>query len=298
MKWQVRHLTTYSYDDEVTDSLGIAHLVPRALPWQQVASYDLVTDPVATDVSHDLDCYGNVATYFQVFEPHTRLVIEATSQVDVQAPAVSAVNLEQPWDWARPLLFPTTPGAWLATDFALPSVSVDQVPEAAEYAAASFTPRRPIGDAVTDLVHRIHQDFDYDHTATTVTSTVAEVLETRAGVCQDFAHLALACLRSQGLAARYVSGYVATEPAPGKDRVVGADASHAWVAVWLPGAGELAGTDGEWLAVDPTNDQQVGDRYVTVAWGRDYSDVPPVKGVIFTEAKESTLQVSVDVAPL
>src|SRR5205085_3709876 len=115
------------------------------------------------------------------------------------------------------------------------------------YAAASFAPRRPVGEAVLDLVHRIHADFDYDKTATTVTSTVAEVLETRAGVCQDFAHLALACLRSQGLAARYVSGYLATEPAPGRDRVVGADASHAWVAVWLPGTAELGGgTGGEW----------------------------------------------------
>jgi transglutaminase-like putative cysteine protease len=298
MRWRVRHLTTYSYDDEVTDSLGIAHLVPRALPWQQVSSYDVLTDPAAADVSHDLDFYGNLATYFQVSEPHTRLVIEATSEVDVQTPVVSTVGLEQPWDWARPLLFPRTAGAWLATDFALPSASVDQAPEAADYAAASFPPRRPIGEAVTDLIGRIHRDFDYDRTATTVTSTVAEVLKTRAGVCQDFAHLALACLRSQGLAARYVSGYLATEPAPGRDRVMGADASHAWVAVWLPGAGELAGTDGEWLAVDPTNDQRAGERYVTVAWGRDYADVPPVKGVIFTEAKESTLQVSVDVAPL
>ena len=298
MKWRVRHLTTYSYDDQVTDSLGIAHLVPRALPWQQVTSYDVLTDPIASDVNHDLDFYGNVATYFQVTEPHTRLVIEATSEVDVETPVLSEAGLEQPWDWARPLLFPGTPGAWRATDFALPSASVDQVPEAAAYAAASFAPRRPIGDAVTDLMDRIHRDFDYDHTATTVTSTVPEVLETRAGVCQDFAHRALACLRSQGLAARYVSGYLATEPAPGQARVMGADASHAWVAVWLPGAGELAGTDGEWLAVDPTNDQRAGERYVTVAWGRDYADVPPVKGVIFTEAKESTLQVSVDVAPL
>ncbi|HRK45325.1 MAG TPA: transglutaminase family protein, partial [Nocardioides sp.] len=172
------------------------------------------------------------------------------------------------------------------------------VPEVAEYAAASFRVGRPIGEAVHDLVHRIHEDFDYDPTATTVTSTVAEVLASRAGVCQDFAHLALACLRSQGMAGRYVSGYLATEPAPGKDRVVGADASHAWVAVWLPGAGDLVGSDGEWLSVDPTNDQRAGDRYVTVAWGRDYADVPPVKGVIFTEASESTLQVSVDVAPL
>ena len=297
-RYRVRHLTTYAYDDEVTDSLGIAHLVPRALPWQQVASFGIGTDPAPTDLSHDTDFYGNVASYFQVLEAHTRLVIEATSEVAVEAPVLSTAGLAQPWELGRPLLLPTTPGAWRATDFALPSVSVEQVAGVAEYAAASFTPRRPIGEAVLDLVHRIHADFDYDRTATTVTSTVAEVLETRAGVCQDFAHLALACLRSQGLAARYVSGYLATEPAPGQERVVGADASHAWVAVWLPGAGDLAGTDGEWLSVDPTNDQQAGDRYVTVAWGRDYADVPPVKGVIFTEAKESTLQVSVDVAPL
>jgi len=298
VRYRVRHLTTYSYDDEVTDSLGIAHLVPRELPWQRVASYDVATDPVSTDLSHDTDFYGNVATYFQVTEAHTRLVIEATSEVDVEAADVAPQSLEQPWDGARPLLFPATAGAWRATDFALPSVSADQLPEVAAYAAPSFASRRPIGDAVLDLMHRIHTDFDYDNTATTVTSTVAEVFKTRAGVCQDFAHLTLACLRSQGLAARYVSGYLATEPAPGKDRVVGADASHAWVAVWLPGAGDLVGTDGEWLAVDPTNDLRVGDRYVTVAWGRDYADVPPVKGVIFTEAKESTLQVSVDVAPL
>jgi transglutaminase-like putative cysteine protease len=294
----VRHLTTYSYDEEVTDSLGIAHLVPRALPWQQVSSYDVLTDPVASDVAHDLDCYGNVATYFQVSEPHTRLVIEATSEVDVEATTHAEADLDQPWEWARPLVYPRAAGAWLATDFALPSASVDQVPAAADYAAASFAPRRPIGDAVTDLVGRIHRDFDYDHTATTVTSTVAEVLETRAGVCQDFAHLALACLRSQGLAARYVSGYLATEPAPGQDRVMGADASHAWVSVWLPGTGAQSAADGGWLALDPTNDQRAAERYVTVAWGRDYADVPPVKGVIFTEAKESTLQVSVDVAPL
>ena len=298
MRYRVRHLTTYSYDEEVTDSLGIAHLVPRSLPWQRVASCDVATDPVPTDLRHDTDCYGNVATYFQVSQAHTRLVIEATSEVEVERFPASAEGCDQPWELARPVLLPSTPGAWRATDFALPSASVDQVPEAADYAAASFLSHRSVGAAVLDLVARIHTDFDYDPTATTVTSTVAEVLATRAGVCQDFAHLALACLRGQGLAARYVSGYLATEPAPGQQRVVGADASHAWVEVWLPGVGELAGGDGEWLAVDPTNNQQAGDRYVTLAWGRDYADVPPVKGVIFTEAKESTLQVSVDVAPL
>jgi transglutaminase-like putative cysteine protease len=294
--YRITHRTTYSYDDEVTDSLGIAHLVPRALPWQTVGSYDVAVVPAPVDLSHDTDYYGNVATYFQVTDPHTRLEIEAVSEVEVTAPVVAPALLEVPWEQAGPLAFPDQSGAWRAADLALPSVSVEQVDEARDYAAASFTRHRPIGEAVTDLMHRIHGDFDYDHTATTVTSTVGEVLSSRAGVCQDFAHLTLACLRSQGLAARYVSGYLSTLPAPGRPRVVGADASHAWVAVWLPDL--VGGTDGDWLAFDPTNDQWADDRYVTVAWGRDYADVPPVKGVIFTEAKKSTLLVSVDVAPI
>jgi len=292
--WRVRHTTSYAYDDVVTDSIGLGHLVPRSLPWQQVASYDVRTDPGASDVSHDEDHYGNVATYFQVTEPHTRLEIEAVSEVTVSDSAPPEADLARAWETARPLRAPRLPGAWLAADFALPSAAVAQVPEAASYAEASFATGRPLGEAVTDLAARIHADLDYDPTATTVTSTVAEVLASRAGVCQDFAHLALACLRSQGLAARYVSGYLATEPAPGRDRVVGADASHAWVAVWVP---STAGGDGSWLAVDPTNDQRAGTRHVTVAWGRDYGDVAPLKGVIVTEARESTLTVSVDVAP-
>jgi transglutaminase-like putative cysteine protease len=231
-----------------------------------------------------------------VTDPHTRLEIEAVSEVDVTTPELRPDLLAAAWERTRPLASPELLGAWRATDLALPSASVEQVDEARDYAAASFARHRPVGEAVTDLMHRIHADFDYDHTATTVTSTVGEVLSTRAGVCQDFAHLTLACLRSHGLAARYVSGYLSTLPAPGRPRVVGADASHAWVAVWLP---DLTGSsEGDWLAFDPTNDQLAGDRYVTVAWGRDYSDVPPVKGVIFTEAKKSTLRVSVDVAPI
>lgn len=294
--YRITHRTTYSYDDEVTDSLGIAHLVPRALPWQTVASYDVAITPGPVDLSHDTDYYGNLATYFQVTEPHTRLEIEAVSEVDVARPVVPPALLEVAWEQTRPLAAEGQPGAWRATDLALPSSSVEQVEEAREYAAASFISQRPVGDAVSDLMHRIHDDFDYDDTATTVTSTVGEVLATRAGVCQDFAHLTLACLRSHGLAARYVSGYLSTLPAPGRPRVVGADASHAWVAVWVPDPS--GATEGDWLAFDPTNDQLADDRYVTVAWGRDYSDVPPVKGVIFTEAKKSTLLVSVDVAPI
>lgn len=295
-RYRVTHRTTYSYDEDVTDSLGIAHLVPRALPWQQVASSSITVDPDPGEVTHDTDHFGNTASYFQVTRGHRRLEIAAVSEVAVASPSYDDAALGVAWERARPLVHPTTAGAWRATDFALPSSAVERVPEAHAYAAGSLVPGRPVGEAATELMHRIHADFDYDQKATTVTSTVPEILAKRAGVCQDFAHLTIACLRSHGLAARYVSGYLSTDPPPGKERVVGADASHAWVAVWAPAAD--GASEGEWLALDPTNDQPANDRYVTVAWGRDYGDVPPVKGVIFTEAKRSTLRVSVDVAPL
>ncbi len=198
-------------------------------------------------------------------------------------------------------MVPELPGAWRATDVAVASGLVEQTEEAYLYGGLSLTTGRPPGEAVTDLMHRIHAEFTYDKGVTTVTSTVDEIFRVKGGVCQDFAHLMLACLRSHGLAARYVSGYLSTTPPPGGHRVVGADASHAWVSVWVPSTDAAAlgsPVDGQWLAVDPTNDQWADDRYVTVAWGRDYADIPPVKGVIFTEAKTSTLDVSVDVAPV
>ncbi|WP_246159850.1 transglutaminase family protein [Microbacterium rhizomatis] len=290
------HRTEYSYDDDVRDSLGLAHGVPRPLPWQQVAWHRVTVDPAPGDLTEDLDGYGNVVSYFHVTEPHRRLTIEAQSEVTVVAPEYDAAALAEPWERSRPLVHPDVPGAWAATEFVLESPRAKHVDEAHDYARASLLPGRPIGEAVTDLMHRIKADFQYDSKATTVTSTVADVMATRAGVCQDFAHLALACLRTHGVAARYVSGYLATRPLPGRERVVGADASHAWVAAWIPGPGRSG--SGQWLAFDPTNDQWIADRHVTVAWGRDYGDVSPVKGIIFTEAKKSTLRVSVDVAPL
>jgi transglutaminase-like putative cysteine protease len=290
VRYRVTHRTTYSYDEDVTDSLGIAYLAPRELPWQHVVARDLVLDPPAADRTEDLDYYGNTATYFQVTTPHRVLDVLATCEVEADAPAYDPHALGVPWEQARPVARPDVPDAWQAQDLALPSALVDSTDEARAYAAESLRPGRPVGEAVSELVHRIHADFAYDRTATTVTTTVDDIFASRAGVCQDFAHLTLACLRSHGLAGRYVSGYLATTPPPGKERIVGADATHAWAAVWLPGGG--------WLAVDPTNDQWVNDRYVTVAWGRDYSDVPPVKGVIFTEARTSSLRVEVDVEPV
>ena len=269
---------------------GIAYLVPRELAWQHVLHHELVLDPPSPDCTSDTDYYGNTATYFQVAAAHRVLSILSTSEIDVEAPTYPPEALDAPWESAVPAVRPDVDDAWRAEDFALPSELVDQTDEARDYAALSLTPGRPVGEAITDLMHRIHAEFAYDKTATTVTTRVADILQARAGVCQDFAHLTLAGLRAHGLAARYVSGYLATTPPPGKERVVGADATHAWLAVWIPGGG--------WLAVDPTNDQWINDRYVTVAWGRDYSDVPPVKGVIFTEASSSSLAVEVDVAPV
>lgn len=291
MRYLVSHSTAYTYSSPVRDSRGLYHLRPRSLPWQEVTSHVVSADPIPGDINLDVDLYGNTVTYFQVARSHRQLLIEAKTEVTVLPPLYDEDALATPWEQARPMENPGATGAWAAVEFALESPRAAHAEGAAEYAAASLTPGRPIGQAVTDLMHRIHADFDYDSTATTVTSTVSDVLRKRAGVCQDFAHLALACLRSHGLAARYVSGYLATQPPPGKDRVFGADASHAWVAVWMPGSAD-------WLAIDPTNNQWAGERYVTVAWGRDYGDVSPVKGIIFTKAKKSTLRVAVDVAPL
>lgn len=300
-RYRVWHRTAYSYAKPVQDSVGQFHLVPRDLPWQRLEASDVVVDPMPGDLAADRDYFGNSSTYFHLTDPHSELTITASSDVVVDVPAYDPDALAQPWERARPLVHPEVPGAWAATEYALESARARHAPEAVAYGAQSLTPGRPLGEAATDLMRRIFRDFDYDKTATTVTSTVADAMRARAGVCQDFAHVALACLRSHGVAARYVSGYLATRPAPGKERVFGADASHAWLSVWLPPTGEAAGGqagEGQWLAIDPTNDQWADDRYVTVAWGRDYGDVSPVKGIIFTKAKQSTLRVSVDVAPL
>ncbi|MCX6398150.1 MAG: transglutaminase family protein [Propionibacteriales bacterium] len=290
MKYHVWHRTTYTYDEPVTNSLGVGHLTPRALPWQYVSSPEVTIEPVPGDLTHEIDFYGNHATYFQVTAPHTELRVTSKADVEVLVPAYDDSALAAPWETADPTRRREVRDAWQAVDFALESSKIRHTEQAHEYGAVSLQPGRPIGEAVTDLMHRIYTDFTYEVGATTVTSTVDDVLSKRAGVCQDFAHLTIACLRTHGLAARYVSGYLATTPPPGRERIVGADASHAWVAVWVPGTEN-------WLAVDPTNDQWVNDRYITAAWGRDYGDVPPLKGVIFSDAKKSTLKVEVDVAP-
>jgi transglutaminase-like putative cysteine protease len=224
-----------------------------------------------------------------VVRPHTSLVVTGISVVEVERAELDPAALALPWEQARPRLRPDQPDAWEATDFTFPSPYVEIPPGMLDYVRSSFPAGRPIGEAAVELMERVNSDFTYKSGSTTVSTKVGDLLRDRVGVCQDFSHFMVSALRSLGLAGRYVSGYLATRPPPGRTRLVGADASHAWVGCWMPGAG--------WLYLDPTNRRVIDESHATVAWGRDYGDVRPVKGVIFTEAKKSTMKVSVDMAP-
>jgi transglutaminase-like putative cysteine protease len=287
--YRIEHSTTYTYDAEVTGSYGQFHLRPRDLPWQTCQAHEIVIEPEPADLFRHTDLYGNTKAYFHVVRPHTKLVVTGISIVEVQRTELDPAALALPWEHARPRLRPDQPDAWEACDFIFPSPYVEIPPAMAEYVRSSFPPGRPIGEAAVELMQRVNSDLAYKSGSTTVSTKVGEVLRNRTGVCQDFAHFMVSGLRSLGLAGRYVSGYLATRPPPGRPRLVGADATHAWVGCWIPGAG--------WLYLDPTNRRVIDESHATVAWGRDYGDVPPVKGVIFTEAKESAMKVSVDMAP-
>ncbi|MFW0784921.1 transglutaminase family protein [Gordonia sp. CPCC 206044] len=290
-RYRVIHRTSYTYDDVVSSSYGRCYLTPRELPHQRVLDTRVEISPEPDDRSTGVDVYGNTDTYFHVRTGHDELVVTATSMVDVDPPdpgVLSSPAALVPWEQARPAV--AGPAGAAAVEFTL-DLSPPEITDAVtEYAQAVFTPGRPVGEAVVDLTSRIFHDFTYKSGSTAISTRVDTVLERRMGVCQDFARVAIACLRSVGLAARYESGYLATDPPPGRERIFGADASHAWAAVWLPG--------GQWLAFDPTNDKLVDERHVTVAWGRDYDDVPPLRGVIYTESKKSRITVSVDVGPV
>jgi transglutaminase-like putative cysteine protease len=286
--YRIEHRTTYTYDSDVTGSYGLFHLRPRDLTWQNCLANEITIEPEPADLFRHVDLYGNTMAYFHVTQPHTRLVVTSISMVDVGVNELDPEALVVPWEWSQPRLRDDDDEAWEAMDFTFPSPYVEIPPTIEDYARQSFPARRPIGEAAIDLMHRIHGDFTYQSGSTTLRTKVSDLLEKKTGVCQDFAHFMVAGLRSLGLAGRYVSGYLATRPALGKPRQAEDAASHAWVGCWIPGAG--------WLYLDPTNDRVIDDSHTTVAWGRDYGDVPPVKGVIFTEAKNSNMEVSVDMA--
>lgn len=286
--YRIEHRTTYTYDGDVTGSFGQFHLRPRDLEWQQCLEHEIVIDPAPSDLHVHTDLYGNTKAFFHVLQPHTLLTVTAVSTVAVGRQDLGD-RLSVPWEDARPRVRGDVADAWEATDFTFPSPYVDVPDTVRAHAAVSFTPGRPLGEAAVELMQRVHDDFTYRSGSTAIGETVAALLVNRTGVCQDFSHVMVAGFRSLGLAGRYVSGYLATRPPPGRPRLVGADASHAWVGVWIP--------EGGWLYLDPTNRRVIDESHATVAFGRDYGDVPPVRGVIFTKSTRSTMKVSVDMAP-
>jgi transglutaminase-like putative cysteine protease len=286
--YRVVHRTEYRYSDVVTSSYGRAHLTPRDGTRQRCLAFTLDVDPQPADRSTSRDGYGNISSYFHVTQRHRALTVVGTSIVEVDPPAAQLYDsgaAAAPWESSRPC----GPDGVSAADFALDLRPPEITDSVRDYAAPSFAPGRPLIEVIRDLNARIFADFTYRSGSTTVSTKVSEVLKAREGVCQDFARLAIACLRANGLAASYVSGYLATDPPPGKQRMLGVDATHAWAAVRSP--------DNHWLQFDPTNDQLVDERYVTVGWGRDYADVPPLRGIIYTDSEYSVIDVSVDVSP-
>jgi transglutaminase-like putative cysteine protease len=288
--YRVRHRTTYEYDDPVSVSHHIVRLTPRSLPKQNCReSYVAILPPPQVTSTH-FDYFGNTLTSFTLHEQHEGLVVEANSDLEVKAIEPPDFSETPAWETVRQGLAGDNSDEGLsAYQFVFDSQRVRSNPELAEYARESFPEGRPLLAAALDLTRRIHQDFRFDKKATEVATPVQTFFEKRRGVCQDFAHLQLGCMRSLGLPARYVSGYLRTMPPPGRPRLVGADASHAWCSAWCPGTG--------WVDFDPTNNCVPSDGHITVAWGRDYSDVSPIYGVLLGGARHK-LHVEVDVMPM
>lgn len=289
--YKIQHHTRYSYTEPVSICHNLAYLLPRLSDRHYWYSSRVAVEPEPTMLLQRQDYFGNLAMLFALQEPHRRLDVTAESEVEV-SPLELAPELFTQWPWEQVLALLNQnpePEHLDACQFTFPSPYIIWPESVQEYAAAVFTPGLPLLAGVRELTKRIHADFVYDPKATDVTTTITQLMQQRRGVCQDLSHLQIACLRSLGLAARYVSGYLLSNPPPGKPRLVGADASHAWLSVYLPGTG--------WVDVDPTNNLWPSDKHITIAWGRDYGDVTPLRGVILGGG-EHTVTVSVDVQPL
>ena len=289
MLYKISHRTTYKYAHLVSVGDHVACLKPRSLPHHQVRQSSLHIHPAPATLTERADYFGNTQCFFTIHEPHRELVVESRSEVHVSGDSAEPAS-SSPWEEStQSLASDYGAESKAAHQFQFASPRIRLRPGFAAYALESFTPGRPMREALLELTSRIHRDFRFDAKATNVRTPVEEAFEKRHGVCQDFAHVQIACLRSIHVAARYVSGYLRTYPPPGRPRLVGADASHAWLSAYCRGAG--------WIDVDPTNDVAPTDGHVTVAWGRDYGDVSPLRGLILGGGGH-TLQVEVDMEPL
>lgn len=290
MRYLVLHTTRYLYYELVPVCHNEVRLAPRSFGRQNCASFELRVEPAPTMIGCRQDYFGNQVNYFSLHEGHRELVVAGASEVDLEPDPILAPEMAMPWEQVRDSLLADLSAPGLdACQFAFNSPRVHASRELAEYAAVSFSPQRPWLAAVVDLTARIHSEFAYDTTATSVTTPLDEAFRLRRGVCQDFVHVQIGCLRSLGLPARYVSGYLLTTPPPGKPRQIGSDASHAWLSVYAPDMG--------WVDFDPTNNVIPSLQHITVAWGRDYDDICPIRGV-FIGGGSHTMKVAVDVQPL
>jgi transglutaminase-like putative cysteine protease len=281
MRYEVVHTTEYEYGESVAVSHHVVRLRPRTLPNQECFEHLLQVDPAPAVTATYRDYFGNDVTFFAMQGSHKRLSVRARSTVQVTDVALPDPAGTPPWEDARDReRLPLD-----AVEFVF-AAGTSEPPDVLDYAAAAFPPKRPILQAVLELTERIHTEFAFDAKATTVATPLQEVVRSRRGVCQDFTRFEIACLRALGIPARYVSGYLETLPPPGRPRLLGADASHAWLAFYCPGF--------DWIHVDPTNNVLPSGTHVALAWGRDYDDVSPVRGVILGGGQHS-LAVHVDV---
>ena len=290
MIYKLRHKTTYSYEAYTTFAQCVLRLLPPSSARQTVLEATVTIMPRPARMVEEVGPFGERILKVLIDQPHKSLVIEARSRIDVHAAPLDSLFSSAPWEdirelsYASPVMGPLGPPAYLYPGERTPLVS-----EITDYTRESFSPGRPIVEAASDLMRRIHADFTYDPKATDVSTPPAEAFEARGGVCQDFTHIMICGLRGLGLPAAYVSGYLRTSAPPGQKKLQGADATHAWVAVWC-------GEDRGWIGFDPTNNLLAQNDHVVVAVGRDYADVTPIKGLILTPGSQ-TLKVEVDVIP-
>lgn len=290
MNYKIIHTTTYTYAGSVSLCHNIAMLTPRNTQSQVCKSSVIHITPEPDVINEYFDFFGNKVTYFAIQEEHQKLTVTVQSQIAQLLPAAprSDLYIHCPWNELRTSLMEPNAENFEARQFLSPTQMTLCDAAVKEYALHSFSPGRSVYEAIYDLNQRIYKDFEYKPGFTTITTPVQEVMASRKGVCQDFAHLAIACLRCMGLPARYVSGYIETIPLPGKEKLVGSDASHAWFSAFIPNVG--------WIDFDPTNNQLSSHQHVTIGWGRDYSDITPLKGVILSSGAHQ-LEVSVDMRP-
>ncbi len=291
--YHIQHDTEYDYHSPVTQSRQILRLSPRVLPWQTPESHTITIDPEPDHIDFLLDCFGNPLRYFTLMNDHEALAVRAHSVVNLTGRRLPDAQDTPPWEEVVDHLRFTSGQEYLpydfeATQFRFESNHIRLLPHIREWTQQIIRPGMPILEAVGALQSRIFEEFVFDPQATTIATPVAEVFRNRRGVCQDFAHLMISCLRSIGLAARYVSGYLLTHPPAGQPRLIGADASHAWVSVYIPEHG--------WIDSDPTNNLFPDLEHITLCWGRDFSDVSPIRGMMYGSSAHG-LKTSVTVMP-